>query len=298
MDVLLLKTFVEVMAQGSITKAADTLFMTQSAISKRIDKLEQQLGYTLFNSDSKQLIPNKHAYTLLPYAQELVLTHKNFMEAVADELHTPSKLHLGTTLFTTMSYLSPLIKLVNQAQFPFECTYQQIEHEETIEQLRSGKLDLVLSVSNLETSPEIVALPLWEEHFHCIVNKNHPLAHKEQVTLHELVQYPALLTKPGYPIRDQVNLHSGYLKLNLNIKVLSASFLVLQQLVRDGEGWSILPEPLCSPDLVRLPVKDMFKSLQVYLYSHKERLTSKYIQMFYEQLKNWDKDAPSFYNWK
>lgn len=288
MDIKLLQTFIEVIAQGSITQAGRALCLTQSAVSKRMAKLEAELGHPLFSYDSKQLKPNKNADMLYPYALDLVQAHKNMQDALANSFDRPQRLHIGTTLFTTNNYLVPLIQYLDGLQLPFEVNYQQIADKQIKDYLNSGQLDLILGVRMAQDEEEIRSIPLWNERFHCIVNADHPLAALKEVSLKALFDYPAVLTEIGYPIRDKIEALSKTLNLRPNIKITSSAFLVLQQLVREGKGWTILPEPLCSPDLVQLNCPDLFSSLPVCLYLHRDRAVSQSVTLLCEQLARWD----------
>jgi len=72
MDLNSLQAFIEVARHESFSQASDTLFLTQSAISKRIALLEDELGTKLFNRINRQVSLTDAGRNLLPKAQELL----------------------------------------------------------------------------------------------------------------------------------------------------------------------------------------------------------------------------------
>ena len=72
MDSSLLKVFVEVARENSITKAANKLNFAQSNVTSRIKQLEKSLGFPLFHRVPKGVILSKEGEKLYPYAVEIV----------------------------------------------------------------------------------------------------------------------------------------------------------------------------------------------------------------------------------
>ena len=72
MDSSLLKVFVEVARENSITKAANKLNFAQSNVTSRIKQLEKSLGFALFHRVPKGVILSKEGEKLYPYALEIV----------------------------------------------------------------------------------------------------------------------------------------------------------------------------------------------------------------------------------
>ena len=68
MDSSLLKVFVEVARENSITKAANKLNFAQSNVTSRIKQLEKSLGFALFHRVPKGMILSKEGEKLYPYA--------------------------------------------------------------------------------------------------------------------------------------------------------------------------------------------------------------------------------------
>ena len=72
MDVAVLRSFVAVVDNGGVTRAAGVLNLTQSAVSMQIKRLEELLGFALFDRVGRKLVPTAAGEQLLGYARKLV----------------------------------------------------------------------------------------------------------------------------------------------------------------------------------------------------------------------------------
>ena len=84
-----LQTFVVVAREGSMSRAADALFLTQSAVSRQIQQLEAQLGCTLFTRQARGIQLTRAGQTLLPVADQAFLSIRRAIEGLEA---TPSSL--------------------------------------------------------------------------------------------------------------------------------------------------------------------------------------------------------------
>jgi len=80
MDLILLKTFLKVAAVGNITKAAALLFVTQSAVSRRIKQLEESVGKPLLERNGTSLVPTETGHHLIEKGRKILdLEHEFFL---------------------------------------------------------------------------------------------------------------------------------------------------------------------------------------------------------------------------
>ncbi len=94
MDTELLKTFLEVQKTRHFGKAADNLYLTQSAVSFRIRQLEQSLGVTLFNRFRNNIQLTTAGEMLLPHAQAVLSAIASAKQQIATNYHPERPLHL------------------------------------------------------------------------------------------------------------------------------------------------------------------------------------------------------------
>ena len=78
MDLTLLKTFLKVAEFGNITKAASVLFVTQSAVSRRIKQLEESVGRPLLKRNGTSLVPTDAGYLLVDKGRKILALEHEF----------------------------------------------------------------------------------------------------------------------------------------------------------------------------------------------------------------------------
>lgn len=83
MDLILLKTFLKVAAVGNITKAAVVLFVTQSAVSRRIKQLEEYVGSPLFERSGTVLKPTPAGLALIDRGRQILEIERDFLAGLA-----------------------------------------------------------------------------------------------------------------------------------------------------------------------------------------------------------------------
>lgn len=123
MDTELLKTFLEVQKTRHFGKAADNLYLTQSAVSFRIRQLEQSLGVTLFNRFRNNIQLTTAGEMLLPHAQAVLSAISTAKQQIALNYHPERPLQLCISselsiLFAEKSF-SEMVSTVQKCQLQF-----------------------------------------------------------------------------------------------------------------------------------------------------------------------------------
>ncbi len=109
MDTDLLKTFLEVSRTRHFGRAAESLYLTQSAVSFRIRQLENQLGAHLFTRHRNNIRLTPAGERLLPYAESLIGTWQIAKKEVArSQQH--SQLAIGATASLWEAFFNPMAK--------------------------------------------------------------------------------------------------------------------------------------------------------------------------------------------
>ncbi|MHC1698772.1 MAG: multiheme cytochrome-associated LysR family transcriptional regulator [Geobacteraceae bacterium] len=96
MESLYLKTFIEVVKTGNLTKAADNLHVTPSAVSRRIKFMEEQYGYELLDRSGQKIIPTDVGSLVLEKAQQLLRIERELYTGLTN-IRKPSKISFGCT---------------------------------------------------------------------------------------------------------------------------------------------------------------------------------------------------------
>ena len=109
MQITQIEAFVEIARLGSITRAADALFITQPTVTERLRALEREAGQPLFTRNTYGVALTEAGKTLLPHAKRILQNVSEAKAALADLATTsPSELCLGAALFVNL-HLLPII---------------------------------------------------------------------------------------------------------------------------------------------------------------------------------------------
>lgn len=144
MDTELLKTFLEVSRTRHFGRAAEALYLTQSAVSFRIRQLENQLGVNLFTRHRNNIRLTPAGEKLLPYAETLMSTWQAARKEVAHtSRHHQFSIGASASLWECMlsDWLSRLYDLEGNWQFEARIAQRQ----SLVKQLHERQLDLLIT---------------------------------------------------------------------------------------------------------------------------------------------------------
>ena len=206
-----LKTFVSIVELGSFSAAADSLYTTQSTISKKIKQIESELDTVLFNRSTRKLILTESGTILYKRAAEIVKEYDLLM----DELTSISNnLRIGG--IPVMSHYN-VLDIINgfRKKHPMK-KIQLLEFENIqIEQkLSDGYLDAAFMriVSNADLA-KYRYIEICADKFVLLVPSSHPYANKKQVSLADFSKDKFLFLSKGtslYDISMKMCLSAGF----------------------------------------------------------------------------------------
>lgn len=200
MEIYPLLYFVTVAQTGNLTQAAKQLNISPPALSNALKRLEQQLGTTLFDRVGRNLVLNTYGKAYLPYAETVVsLTRRGseMLRQMKQEENTELAIADMTQVFAShliSEFLQqhPEIRLHRSYLEPDAC--KAVDLEKTF--------DFAIGSTNCLDRPDLYSIPLREgQSIVAIVNKEHPLATCESVTMRELVTLPMIAYAKGQPGR-------------------------------------------------------------------------------------------------
>ncbi len=144
MDTELLKTFLEVSRTRHFGRAAEALYLTQSAVSFRIRQLENQLGVTLFTRHRNNIRLTAAGDRLLPYADNLIST---WLMAKQEVAHTQQQqeLTIGASASLWEACLTPWLKQICQERKDFHLEARLAQRHLLVKQLHERQLDLLIT---------------------------------------------------------------------------------------------------------------------------------------------------------
>ncbi|AJJ63801.1 HTH-type transcriptional regulator HdfR [Yersinia aldovae] len=144
MDTELLKTFLEVSRTRHFGRAAESLYLTQSAVSFRIRQLENQLGANLFTRHRNNIRLTPAGERLVPYAESLMSTWQLAKKEVAHSLQH-AELSIGATASLWEAYLTPWLQLLYKQREALRLEARIALRQSLVKQLHERQLDLLIT---------------------------------------------------------------------------------------------------------------------------------------------------------
>lgn len=285
MNLAAFEAFVKVMETGSISLAAEQLFITQPAVTKRIHSLEDYFGVKLFESAGRGIQATHAAHSLLPKV-------KNWLNELGDIQHTLSheqtqiqgRLTIGTSHHIGLHHLPQHLKQYVQ-QFPdVTLDVHFVDSEQAHEQVLNGDLELAFLTLPPLGDERLKYIPMWEDSLVFVAAPFHPLAQQAELTLQDLIQYPSLLPS-AQTYTSQITL-AEFEKQGLKPKISMSNNPLesIRMLVSIGLGWSVLPKTLLNHDLKRLNIA-LEMNRQLGMVWHPGRTQSKAAQALVQSMQ-------------
>lgn len=192
-----IRSFVAIAETLSFSRAAERLHITQPPLSRHIKQLEDELGVQLFERDSRRV-------ALTPEGRDLLRLGQMMIEAV-DALTTHARqLRSGNTggLRVAVSWgLFGVLERINASarahgwQLQLEC--RDIDSAGQQNALLSHEVDLAIGRFEM-TDKSLLSEPLFEERFHVLFSRSHPLAQREYVEIENLRNETLILGRIGH----------------------------------------------------------------------------------------------------
>ena len=247
MELTQLKYFQAMAKCRHFTQAAEEMAVSQSALSRSIQKLEQELGVTLFERHGRTSdlteAGQKFLFHVDRVIRELALAEQEIEldNGGAGVVHLSFLHSLGDTFL-------PLILRQFHERYPhIDVKLNQQSSSMLAEQLTSGETDICLCSTMNE--PDTAWMYLWSEEMFLVVPEDHPLAQKSRVSLREVGDEPFVALKPEYTLRQQVNQFLDLAESHPQIVFEGDEVHTLVSFVAAHLGVSVLPHVPCTEHL-------------------------------------------------
>ena len=275
MEISALQAFVEVAERASFSAAAEALFLTQPAVSKRVAQLESELGTRLFDRIGRRISLTGTGAALLPRARRLINDARELKRLVVDlSGEVGGRLVMGTSHHIGLHRLPAPLKRFTE-QFPaVELDIRFMDSEAACRAVEVGDLELAI-VTLPPTQPSALQMQvIWHDPLTFMVGRDHPLAGRDTLGLTELLRYPALL--PGTTTYTRGILESAVHDAGVEIHVAMATNYLetLHMLVATGLGWSVLPATMLDGEVHALTVEGMQLSRELGAVTNRKRSLS------------------------
>jgi DNA-binding transcriptional LysR family regulator len=274
MDIQGIQAFLSVSETGSFSRAADTLFLTQPAVSKRIQALEQSLGIALFDRIGKSVRLTEAGRALLPSCRRIIDEVAESQRIISNLRETTSgSLDLATSHHIGLHRLPPVLREFSRRFPEVELKLSFMDSEQACEQILGGEIELAIITLPGEPDNRLDLMPVWHDPLCIAVSKHHQLAATGRHSVKHLLEYDAILPAAETYTRKLIDQALG---LDESVRILIETHYLetIKAMVQAGLGWSMLPASMIDHSLIALDIRHRRTTRQLGTVVHRERTKS------------------------
>ena len=284
----LLKTFYAVAKNKNITKACEELLVSQSAVSKAIKNIENQLDCKLFIRSKKGVELTKEGKILFESTEKILSILDNDLEKITKT----NTIHIltGKVLFDKIVF--PYIELFKKKYPNSFINLGCMDINGILKSLKNQEVDIAIGyyIDNINDSYEQIKIS-EELHPILVCNNSYKELLNREIDIHELEKYPFIISAKGATAHNYAINFFKENNLNITPSMEVKGTSLITQLVEKGLGISILTEEFIKEELdnkkiYKIQLKEELEPRYLYMQTYKNRTFSKETSYLINLLKN------------
>ena len=271
-----LYTLLKVAEQGSFTKAADMLGLTQPAVSQHIRALEEEYGVRIFDRSANRLIITREGEKVIATARAMRTINNKLKDELSGIIFGARDLNIGITHTVESSRIAQVLTRYASER---NVTIKLIsgDQEKLARRIRSCELDLAI-VDGALTDPQLKHLTLDTDSLVLIVAPEHRFAGRQRVDIDDIKSEKLILRLPssGTLSLFAATVESRGISMSeFNVILEVDNVATIKDLVRAGYGVSLLARSACADELykgklIALPIRDMNMTREINIIYSKD----------------------------
>lgn len=289
MDFKQVSYFTAVAQEGSFSKAAETLGVSQPTLSIAVKKLEEELGVKLFYSfDRRQHLTDEGLRLLDGTKQMLDLYQKTVEEVKTSNSFSSGTFTLGLSPLFGACFFGDLIPSFSAAYPNIKINMIEDGANRINQRIEDGTVDLAVTLKTEQIS-------IFEScHFStqknvALLHKSHPLANAASISVRELQNDPFAIFNQDFILHQQIMSSCRSAGFRPKIALLSSQWDFMVELVARNRAVSILPKPVLdkhpTPNIRCIPLSDSMKYWDIALAWNKQKYMPKACKLFLDYVK-------------
>ena len=262
-----LRYIVEVLNNNlNVSATAEALFTSQPGISKQVRMLEDELGIQIFGRSGKHLTHVTSAGQEVINIAQQILSKVEGIKAVAREHTQPDegRLRISTTHTQARYALPEVIKGFIKKYSKVSLQMSQGTPAQISDAAAKGEADFAIATESLHLYNDLVMLPCYHWNRSIIVRKDHPLARKQDLTIHDVAKYSLVTYVFGFTGRSELDAAFEKAGAEPKIAFTATDADVIKTYVRLGIGIGVIAtmavDPKIDHDLVTIDASHLFKA--------------------------------------
>jgi DNA-binding transcriptional LysR family regulator len=248
MDLDQLHTFLEIVRLKSFSKAAETCFRTQPAISAQVRQLEQELNTSLFDRLGTRIALTPAGKILAEYAEQILDLRRRAGDAINELERVPRGALMIAANEATCIYVLPRVFSEYSKRFPnVQLLLDRLHGAKVVQAVMENQADFGFTQLPVEDR-KLQVVKVHSDEIKLIVPAGHPLARKDSVGCQEIVGQPLLMPKSGNT-RSRLNAWMELVEDLVHISMELDSTELIKRFVMAGLGVSFVAASHCREEV-------------------------------------------------
>lgn len=249
MDLRRMEMFRVVAEEGSFTKAAERLHVSQSAVSRQVKLLEEELGGVLLHRGPRRVALTTAGELLLKTAHRVERELQDALSQIS-EARTLQRgsLSLAGGMTVCMYILPRVLKRFRSLYPRIELSVSSAPTAALLERLRRRELDLALLTLPI-VAADVLVVPALKEEMVVVTAPGHPLVRERLVAPKSLGRFPLILYEAGSNTRRILDAFFVAEEVPVRIAMETENVEIIKAMVGNGLGVSIIPFAAAAKDV-------------------------------------------------
>ena len=241
MDLRQLEILQAIAETGSFTASGRKLHVSQSAISRQIALLEEELGEPLFLRVGRKVRMTPAAESLVQLGQRVFQDVRDTVGAITDRTRSlAGTLRLAGGMTVCLYVFPPLLKHLKRVHPQLDVRLTVATAGRSVEEIRNGQVDAGLLTLPVDES-DLVTVPVLREELLLVTMPTHPLARRRRIMPADLAGQPFVLFEAGSATRRVIDSFFVTEKVEPTIVMDTENVEIIKAMVKTGLGIGIVP---------------------------------------------------------
>ncbi|TWU03626.1 LysR family transcriptional regulator [Neorhodopirellula pilleata] len=249
MDTDQLSHFQCVAETRNFTRAAERLNVSQPALSRSIQRLEEEIGQPLFDRKPRSVDLTDAGQLFLKRAQQILLSLEDCKAEICDDGQS-GRIRVAAIPTIAPYFLPGLLRDFSKSHPKAQILVQEDTTDEIMRLCKQGELDVAIVA--LPVSARYVEIkPLFDEELSLVMPSDHPLAKKKRIRIGDIDRYAFILLNEAHCLSDNIVSLCRQKSVQPVAIERASQLAMVQELVSLGHGISMIPAMAMNLDRTR-----------------------------------------------
>jgi len=240
MDLRQLEILCAVAETGSFTGAGEKLNVSQSAVSRQIQLLEQTLNEPLFLRKGRRVVITPAGEALVSLGRRVFGDITETVQQITDRQQLRGRVRLAGGMSVCLYVFPLLLREFRRAHPKVEIRVVTGAMPPLLRELQSGSVDVAFLTLPID-EPDLESVTVMKEELLLVMPPDHPLATRAKVDTRDIIRQPFVLFEPGSNTRRLIDGFFAQAKVEPRIVLETENVEIIKALVRIGMGLTVIP---------------------------------------------------------